>query len=98
MTTILSSNGYLVTGAINMLSVVILPEPKWYNVTPLEILSGYPQITREFILSLSPLSVGLASAIYLAFQSLILISVRCKPHFLIFAVTIVTGLVVIYGR
>ena len=50
-----------------MPSVVILPEPKWRNVTPLEIPLGYPQITREFALSLSPLSVGLASATYLAF-------------------------------
>jgi len=81
-----------------MPSVVILPKPKWHNITLLEIPSGYLQITREFTLSLSPLSVGSASAIYLAFQSLTSISVRHKPYFLIFAVTIVTGLVVIYGR
>jgi len=98
MTTTLSGNGYLVIGAINMPSVVISPEPKWHNTTYLEIPLGYPQITREFTPSSSPLSVGSASATYLAFQSPTLISVRCKPHFLIFAVTIVTGLVVIYGR
>ena len=81
-----------------MLSAVILPKPKWYNATHLEIPSGYPQITKEFTLSLSPLSVGLALATYPAFQSLILISVRRKPHFLIFAITIIIGLVIIYGR
>ena len=97
MTTTLSGNGYLVIGAINMPSVVILPKPKWHNITPSEIPSEYPQITREFTLSLSPLSIGLASATYPAFQSLTLISIRHKPHFLIFAITIVTGLVVIYG-
>ena len=81
-----------------MPSVVISPEPKWRNATPSEIPSGYPQITREFAPSSSPLSVGSASATYPAFQSSTSISVRRKPHFLIFAVTIVTGLVVIYGR
>jgi len=81
-----------------MLNTVVSPELKWSNATPLEIPSGYPQITKEFVLSLFPLSVGSASATYLAFQSSISISVCCKLHFLIFAITIVTGLVVMYGH
>ena len=81
-----------------MPSAVILPKLKWRNATPLEIPLEYPQITKGFATSLSPLSIGSASATYLAFQSLILISMRRKPHFLIFAITVVTGLVVIYGR
>jgi len=98
ITITLSGNGYLVTGTMNMLSAVISLELKWSNATPLEILSKYPQITKEFALSSSPLSVGLASVTYLAFQSSTSISVHCKPHFLIFAIIIVTGLVVMYGR
>ena len=98
MTTTFSGNGYLVTGTMNILSAVVSPEPKWSNATPLEILSEYPQITKEFVPSSSPLSVGLASATYLAFQFLTSISVRHKPHFLILAITIVTGLVVMYSR
>ena len=42
ITTTLSGNSYLVTGTINILNTIVLPELKWHNATPLEIPSEYP--------------------------------------------------------
>ena len=41
ITTTFSGNSYLVINTINMLSAVILPKPKWRNITPLEIPLEY---------------------------------------------------------